>query len=102
MFGGVTMAAGLLGVPLGSWLGAALVARWPRAHPVICGAGLLLSAPAMALAILLANTDRYAPFALMFVGELALNLNWAVVADMSLVRDDFASVTFSPGCVSST
>ncbi|XP_072949166.1 protein spinster isoform X1 [Epargyreus clarus] len=84
VFGGVTMAAGLLGVPLGSWLGAALVARWPRAHPVICGCGLLLSAPAMGLGILFANTDYYAPFVFMFVGELALNLNWAVVADMSL------------------
>ncbi|VVC89310.1 unnamed protein product [Leptidea sinapis] len=26
----------------------------------------------------------YAPFALIFIGEVALNLNWAIVADMSL------------------
>ncbi|CAG4956055.1 unnamed protein product [Colias eurytheme] len=83
-FGAVTMLAGAAGVPLGAWLGAALSKRFPRAHPVICGAGLLLSAPAMALAILLCDGYYYAPFALMFVAETALNLNWAIVADMSL------------------
>lgn len=83
------MASGMLGVPLGAWLGAALVKRWGRAHAVICGVGLLLSTPAMALAMLLTDNDPYAPFVLMFFGELALNLNWALVADMSLVRTRF-------------
>lgn len=86
VFGALTMASGLVGVPLGAWLGAALVRRCGRAHALLCGAGLLLSAPAMAAAMLLADHCFYAPFALMFVGELALNLNWAIVADMSLVR----------------
>lgn len=86
IFGALTMASGMLGVPLGAWLGAALVKRWGRAHAVICGVGLLLSTPAMALAMLLTDNDPYAPFVLMFFGELALNLNWALVADMSLVR----------------
>ncbi|XP_050351244.1 protein spinster isoform X1 [Nymphalis io] len=84
VFGGLTMASGLVGVPLGAWLGAWLVRRWGRAHAVICGTGLLLSAPAMAGALLLTESYFYAPFALMFIGELALNLNWAIVADMSL------------------
>ncbi|XP_038210127.1 protein spinster isoform X3 [Zerene cesonia] len=83
-FGAVTMAAGAAGVPLGAWLGTALGKRYPRAHPVICGAGLLVSAPAMALAILLCDGYYYASFALMFIAETALNLNWAIVADMSL------------------
>ncbi|XP_028171251.1 protein spinster isoform X3 [Ostrinia nubilalis] len=84
IFGVITMLSGLLGVPLGAWLGTSLVKRFPRAHPVICGAGLLLSAPAMGLGMLLADGSFYAPFALMFIGEVALNLNWAIVADMSL------------------
>ncbi|XP_069359525.1 protein spinster isoform X6 [Maniola hyperantus] len=86
IFGALTMASGVVGVPLGAWLGAALVKRWGRAHAVICGVGLLLSTPAMALAMLLTDVNPYAPFALMFFGEVALNLNWAIVADMSLVR----------------
>lgn len=81
------MLSGLVGVPAGAWLGAALLRRWPRAQPVICGAGLLLSAPAMAAGMLLVENYFVAPFVFMFLGELALNLNWAIVADMSLVRD---------------
>lgn len=84
VFGGVTMASGVVGVPLGSWLGAALVKRFPRAHPVLCGAGLLLSAPLMALALLLVEGTVLATFVLMFFAEVFLNLNWAIVADMSL------------------
>lgn len=80
------MASGLVGVPLGAWMGAALVKRWGRAHALICGVGLLLSAPAMTLAMITTERYYYAPFALMFFGEVALNLNWAIVADMSLVR----------------
>lgn len=80
------MVSGMLGVPLGAWLGAGLQKRWGRAHPLLCGAGLLLSAPAVALALLLTEGYMYAPFALIFIGELAININWAIVADMSLVR----------------
>ncbi|CAH0691813.1 unnamed protein product [Spodoptera exigua] len=83
-FGVITMVSGLLGVPLGAWLGSALRKRWPRAHPVICGLGLLVSAPAMTLAIVLTEGYYIAPFALMFIGEIALNLNWAIIADMLL------------------
>ncbi|KAL0838891.1 hypothetical protein ABMA28_016910 [Loxostege sticticalis] len=84
VFGVVTMLSGLLGVPLGSWLGTSLVKRFPRAHPIICGAGLLVSAPAMTCVLLFADGNFYAPFILMFIAEVALNLNWAIVADMSL------------------
>ncbi|XP_026735034.1 protein spinster isoform X3 [Trichoplusia ni] len=84
IFGVITMVAGLLGVPLGAWLGTGLLKRFPRAHPVICGLGLLVSAPAMTLGIVLTQGYFYAPFILMFIGEVALNLNWAIVADMSL------------------
>ncbi|XP_049873486.1 protein spinster isoform X3 [Pectinophora gossypiella] len=84
IFGSITMVSGLLGVPLGVWLGAGLIKRFPRAHPVICGLGLIVSAPAIALAMALTPYNFYAPFVLMFIGELALNLNWAIVADMSM------------------
>lgn len=81
------MLAGLLGVPLGAYLGATLLKRWPRAHPVICGVGLLISAPLFTLSIICSERYFYTPFALIFVGQIALNLNWSIVADMVLVRD---------------
>ncbi|XP_045484000.1 protein spinster isoform X1 [Pieris rapae] len=84
IFGAITMLSGVVGVPLGAWLGATLTKRFPRSHPIICGVGLLISAPLMTLAMLLCEGYFYAPFVLMFFGEVALNLNWAIVADMSL------------------
>ncbi|XP_026327124.1 protein spinster isoform X2 [Hyposmocoma kahamanoa] len=84
VFGVITMISGLVGVPLGAILGTKLIKRFPRAHPIICGTGLLVSAPAMCLAMLLAEYNSYVTFTFIFVAELALNLNWALVADMSL------------------
>lgn len=80
------MLSGVVGVPAGAWLGTSLIKKYPRSHPVICGVGLLASAPAMALAIVLTQGYSVAPFVLMFIAEITLNLNWAIVADMSLVR----------------
>ncbi|XP_073956918.1 lysolipid transporter protein spinster isoform X3 [Choristoneura fumiferana] len=84
IFGGITMTSGLIGVPMGAWLGAALIKRFPRSHAVICGVGLLVSAPAMTLGMVLAEQYFYGPFISMFIGEVFLNLNWAIVADMSM------------------
>ncbi|CAB3221895.1 unnamed protein product [Arctia plantaginis] len=78
------MVSGLLGVALGSTLGTMLVKSFPRAHPIICGVGLLVSAPALALAITLVRDYFYPTFILIFIAETALNLNWAIVADMSM------------------
>lgn len=86
IFGAITMVSGLLGVALGSALGTTLVKPFPRAHPIICGVGLLVSAPALALALTLVREYFLLTFILIFIAETALNLNWAIVADMSMVR----------------
>ncbi|KAJ2949057.1 hypothetical protein O0L34_g5997 [Tuta absoluta] len=83
-FGGIAMAAGVLGVPLGALLGGRLIKRFPRAHPLICGVGLLISAPCIGLAIFFCNVTWLWPFILIFIGEIALNLNWSIVADLTL------------------
>ncbi|EFX84684.1 hypothetical protein DAPPUDRAFT_99565 [Daphnia pulex] len=41
IFGLIAMIAGLLGVPLGSFLGQKLRVRYQRADPIVCGMGLL-------------------------------------------------------------
>jgi hypothetical protein len=82
------MLAGLIGVPLGSYLSTVLSKRYPRCDPIICGSGLVISAPLMAAAMYYVNTvDTALTFTLIFFAELALNLNWAIVADILLVRD---------------
>lgn len=80
------MTAGILGVPLGSYLSTKLSKKSPRSDPVICAIGLLLSAPLIAGAMLMVTVNSTVAYILVFLGEIALNCNWAIVADMLLVR----------------
>lgn len=80
------MTAGILGVPLGSYLSTKLSKKYPRSDPVICAVGLLLSAPLIAGAMLMVTVNSTVAYILVFLGEVALNCNWAIVADMLLVR----------------
>lgn len=86
------MTSGICGVPLGSYLSTYLKKKYPRSDPIICAVGLLLSAPLIAGAMLMVTANAPIAYALVFFGELALNLNWAIVADMLLVRNP---LTFS-------
>ena len=88
IFGLIAMLAGLLGVPLGSFLGQKLRLRFPRADPLVCGAGMMLSTPFMLAGLFLAKWNTVGCFAVVFFGQLLLNLNWSIVADMALVRCD--------------
>lgn len=85
-FGVVTMLAGIIGVPLGSYLSTKLSKRYPRCDPVICAMGLLISAPLIAASMLFVTVNSTLAYVLVFLGEVALNCNWAIVADMLLVR----------------
>merc|ERR1719474_2540527 len=84
IFGAVTMMSGIVGVPLGMILSTKLKAKYPRADPVICAVGILISALFLSLGMVLCNVNVVAAFALLFIGEVALNLNWRIVADMLL------------------
>lgn len=80
------MASGIIGVPLGSYLSQKLMSKYSRSDPIICAVGLIISAPLLAAAMLLVTNSTWAVYTLIFFGELALNLNWAIVADILLVR----------------
>uniref|UniRef100_A0A6M2E1V1 Putative sugar transporter/spinster transmembrane protein n=1 Tax=Xenopsylla cheopis TaxID=163159 RepID=A0A6M2E1V1_XENCH len=84
VFGLLTMVSGLVGVPLGSYLSQKLKKHYPRADPLLCAAGLLVSTPLLAAGMLVVQLNSTVAFILMFFGELALNLNWAIVADILL------------------
>lgn len=83
------MTAGILGVPLGSYLSTKLSKRYPRCDPIICAVGLLLSAPLISASMIFVTYSAPLAYLLVFLGEVALNLNWAIVADMLLVRRNF-------------
>lgn len=79
------MVSGLVGVPLGSMLAQRLRAQYPRIDPMICAVGLLVSAPLLFAASLSATVNGSVCYTLIFFGEIFLNLNWSIVADMLLV-----------------
>lgn len=83
-FGIITMLSGLIGVPLGSYLCQMLRSRYPNIDPIVCGAGLLISAPLLFMASILSNTNVIICYILIFIGEVCMNLNWAIVADILL------------------
>lgn len=84
VFGAITMMAGIIGVPLGSYLSTRLSKHYPRSDPVICAMGLLLSAPLIAASMLFVTWNSTMAYVCVFLGEVALNCNWAIVADMLL------------------
>ncbi|XP_055626649.1 protein spinster isoform X1 [Toxorhynchites rutilus septentrionalis] len=83
-FGAITMTTGIIGVPLGSYLSQRFNRKYPRADAYICALGLILSAPLLAGGMLMVTANTTLAYVLVFFGELALNLNWAIVADILL------------------
>jgi len=84
IFGVIMMMSGIVGVPLGMTLSTSLKAKYPRADPIICAGGLLISAVFLSLGLLFVNINIVACFLFIFLGSLALNLNWSIIADILL------------------
>nr|XP_057905804.1 protein spinster homolog 1 [Doryrhamphus excisus] len=84
VFGAVTCVTGVLGVASGVQASRLLRTRTPRADPLVCAAGLLLSAPFLYLAIVFAEASTVATYVFIFLGESFLSMNWAIVADILL------------------
>lgn len=80
------MISGVLGVPLGSYLSTKLRKKFQRIDPLICGFGLFFSTALFTASMFTANYNLIIFFTLVFLGQLAINLNWAIVADILLVR----------------
>ncbi|XP_028455264.1 protein spinster homolog 1 [Perca flavescens] len=84
VFGAITVVTGVLGVTSGVLISRQLRTRTPRADPLVCATGLLLSAPFLYLAIVCAQASTSATYAFIFLGNTFLSMNWAIVADMLL------------------
>ena len=48
--------------------------------------GVLLSVPLTLPAIGMAKDDVVRTFILIFIGQIFLNMNWAIIVDVSIVR----------------
>lgn len=62
IFGAITCITGFLGVAMGVAVSRKLRTRTPRADPLVCASGLLLSAPFLYLAIVFAQTSTIATY----------------------------------------
>ncbi|XP_012944814.1 protein spinster homolog 1 [Aplysia californica] len=84
IFGGITVAAGFIGVALGAE-GARRYRRVnPRADPLVCAFGILMCVPFLFFALVMSATSALGTWILIFIGETLLCLNWAVTADILL------------------
>ncbi|XP_048374556.1 protein spinster homolog 3-like [Sphaerodactylus townsendi] len=84
IFGGMTVAVGILGVVTGAEAARRYKRINEQADPIICAVGLLASAPCLYLAIMLAQDSIVATYIFIGLGEFLLSLNWAVVTDILL------------------
>merc|ERR1719192_2474260 len=84
IFGIVTMMSGIVGVPLGMVLSTQLKVKYPRADPLICAVGIVLSTIFLSIGMFLTDKNIYVMFAMLFIGEVTLNLNWSIIADILL------------------
>ena len=78
------MMSGIVGVPLGMILSTRLKEKYPRADPLICAIGVVLSTIFLSIGMFMADTDIYVMFTMLFIGEVTLNLNWSIIADILL------------------
>ena len=61
--------------------------------------GVLLSVPLTLPAIGMAKDDVVLAFVLIFVGQIFLNMNWAIIVDVSLVSETkFLGVSLHSCC----
>uniref|UniRef100_A0A8C9JUQ0 SPNS lysolipid transporter 3, sphingosine-1-phosphate (putative) n=1 Tax=Panthera tigris altaica TaxID=74533 RepID=A0A8C9JUQ0_PANTA len=84
IFGALTVVTGIIGVVLGAEASRRYQKVNPRAEPLLCAGSLLVAAPCLYLALILAPTTFLASYVLLALGELLLSCNWAVVADILL------------------
>ncbi|TMS13836.1 Protein spinster-like protein 3 [Larimichthys crocea] len=84
IFGAVTLVTGIMGGCLGTLLSRRFRDKVPNADPIICAVGLLGSAPCLFVAIFVASASIPATYVFIFLGEVLISLNWAVMADILL------------------
>jgi len=75
--------AGLLGVPLGSYISQVIRHKVPNADPLVCGTTLMLSVPVLFFGFFAARYSLNWCYGLTFLAGLLLNCNWSIVSDIT-------------------
>lgn len=83
-FGIIVMLTGILGVSMGTWIAQKCRKRYPNADPLVCAFGLIIASPLFYFALVMNGISTTACFVFVFFGQLFLNLNWSIVADILL------------------
>ena len=86
MFGLIMAVAGVVGLTLGSGLSYWLRPKYRGVDPIICGGGLVPSSILILISFIVAYDSIWAAYILVFFGQIFLNMNWAVIVDMTLVN----------------
>lgn len=84
IFGGITVAAGFIGVATGAEASRRYKRINPRADPLVCAFGLMMCTPFLFFGLWLSETNIPVSWALIFFGETFLCLNWSIIADILL------------------
>ena len=83
-FGITAVVGGMVGVPLGLALSTYTKCRFPRADPVICGAGIFFSSIFLSTGMALTRTNLYLCFTCLWFGQVGINLSWSIVVDITM------------------
>ena len=86
IFGLTIAVAGVAGLTFGSGLSYWLRPKYRGVDPIICGGGLVPSSILILVSIIVAYDSVWAAYILNFFGQIFLNMNWAVMVDMTLVN----------------
>uniref|UniRef100_UPI00398F072F protein spinster homolog 3-like isoform X2 n=1 Tax=Pristiophorus japonicus TaxID=55135 RepID=UPI00398F072F len=84
IFGAITCVTGVIGIGIGAAISKHFKKKNPQADPLICAFGMLSCSPCLFLAIVLAKRSTATAYFFIFMGEIFLALNWAIVADILL------------------
>lgn len=79
------MIAGIIGVPVGSYLAQTLRKRTTQWDPLICAWGLFISTPMAYFTLITSHHSTSWCFLFVFLAEVTLNLCWSIIADILLV-----------------
>lgn len=84
IFGVITSLAGIIGVVIGSGGAQWYRLRNPRADPLICAFGILISVPFAFFGIVIAHKSASLSWITIFIAITFLCVNWTLVADILL------------------
>jgi len=84
VFGAITCVAGILGVVLGSGGAQWYRKRNPRADPILCGVGVLVSVPFALIGLAVAHKSDALSWLTIFIAITFLCINWTLAADILL------------------